>query len=150
MNTVCTCCFHILSFIVALHALPVLLIADLCNSSVDCSTWLRKFLTYYRYACSYLLCFVVSFQTYLLVWKWVSQLTNYIHLCPDRLLLSTGYFTPGWPQHHIWWGMLRTPMNEWSDLWLKIAMQPSVNLLAVGFWNFVSERVSLNLWLTGI
>ena len=65
--------------------------------AVDCSTWLRKFLTYY--ACSYLLCFVVLFQTHLLVWEWVSQLT---HLCPDRLLLSTGYFSPGWPQHHIW------------------------------------------------
>ena len=46
-------------------------------------------------------------------------------------------------------------MNDWWVFSIRFVKEvasppPSVNLLAVSFWNFVSRRVSLNLWLTGI
>ena len=67
----------------------------------------KTFLWLFTMLCGFICCrctLYISFQTLLWSGNVYAQihLLNNIHLCTDRLLLISGYFTAAFPQYHIW------------------------------------------------
>ena len=86
------------------------------------------------------------------------QITNYIHLCTDRLLprlaVAKLWLFYRWLASLPYKVRYATHTNEWLMRLYQICdwncFAAICQLPAVSIWNFVSRRVSLSLWLAGI